>query len=143
MNLTEPTWLGLATFLVVIAVTAAASAFLAALIVEDDVTEPLREWVWGPEDRPRFPHKGRGLPIELDGGLSAMRPGTYLGDLIMCVRCTGVYTTAAVLAAWWSIAGVPGSTTGEKIVLGAIQFAATCQTQRRLNAGTARRSPLR
>lgn len=123
-------WLGLVGVLVTILVLAGASALLAAIIVEDKITEPIRKRIWS-----RFPRTGQGLPLELDEGWQESS-GTFLGDVIACVRCAGVWTTGACAVVLYAVNGIPADGTASKAVLGVATWLAACQLQRYLNART-------
>ena len=111
----------------VIVVTGTASAWTTALVVSDDITEPLRDRVWA-----RWPRTGQDDPVpDLDGATGwKPSPGTFLGDVIACARCFGVWSTAAWCALVWATTGWPGGT------VAALHLAAACMVQRGWNAHT-------
>lgn len=119
-------------------ILATASAFTTGLIVEDDLTAGLRSRIWA-----RFPYTGSGAPPELDGSAyddDGLSPGSYLGNMLTCVRCFGVYSTGVWCVAWWAVIQfpLPDAPLAARIVVAACQFAGACQVQRWWNARTAR-----
>lgn len=109
-----------------------ANAFTTGLSVQDDITEPIRDRIWR-----RFPRPGQEAPImELDGSTYRESPGTFLGAVIACYRCFGVWGTAVWLAISWALLGFPGTGVRDGLVLAAAEFAAACQVQRAWNART-------
>lgn len=123
----------LAAFVAAAVLVAFAAAFTAALVVEDDLTEPLRDRLWA-----RFPQRGhqrrnRHEPEELEGSAfyDPDAGGTLLGNAISCVRCFGVWANAAWWAAWILVPGVSRP---------AAVFCAVCQLQRWANTLTRRSS---
>lgn len=118
--------------LLAVLIIAAASALTTALVVKDDITEPIREAIWR-----HFPRTGQDAPVmDLDGSSFTESKGTFLGNVIACTCCFGVWSTAAWCAASWAVLGFPGTHTADGIVLSAAQLAAACIVQRAWNART-------
>lgn len=99
MNLVELAVLGFAAFR------------LSRLIIDDTITEPLRDWLltnwpgtdveYDPEDR----HRVKGGTIEIGSRFFASAPtwtGNRLAKLIGCYACTGFWISLGIAAAYWS-----------------------------------------
>ena len=81
---------------ITIVVLAAASALVTGVLVEDDITAGFRRAVWR-----RFPRTGDGDPVpDLDGSGWEPSRGSFLGNMLTCVRCTGVWVTMAWVIAY-------------------------------------------
>lgn len=115
--------------LVVIIIIGTASAFTTGLAVQDDITEPIRERIWR-----RFPRKGQRAPVPaLDNDGWEQDRGTFLGNVIACYRCFGVWSTACWVALWM----VATDAVAHHGAFGVVAvLAAACSVQRAWNAHT-------
>ena len=96
MNLTD-----LARLVLTAVLLGGGSAFTTELMVQDKITEPLRNLYWR-----AFPYPGMWLPAELDGGIGGPAPEeglrAKLGYIMTCPYCFGVWSMAGWAACWWA-----------------------------------------